>query len=251
MASGPITSRQTEGEKVETVTDFLFLGSKNHCRWWLKPGNQKRAASWQESYDKPRQCVEKQRHYSADKGPYSQGYGLPSGHVRLWELDHKEGRTPKNWCLWTVLLEKTPESPLESKEIKPVNLKGNQPWTLIGRTDAEAEAPIFWSSDVNSWLTGKVLDAGKDWGQKEKRAASEDEMAGWHYQCNRHELGQISGDGEGQGGLPCYSLWGKNWAQTTFFFRHNTIAHLRNYSIGFPDDSMVKNPPANSGGSLV
>ena len=81
----------------------------------------------QESYDKFRQCVEKQRHYSANKGPYSQGYGLLSGHVRLWELDHKDGRMPKNWCLWTVVLEKTPESPLDSKEIKPVNLKGNQP----------------------------------------------------------------------------------------------------------------------------
>jgi len=90
-----------------------------------------------------------QRHSSADKGQYSQGYGLPSGHVRLWELDYKEGRTPKNWCLWTVVLEKTPESPLDSKEIKPVNLKGDQPWIFSGRTDAEAEAPLFWSSDAN------------------------------------------------------------------------------------------------------
>ena len=80
-------------------------------------------ASWQERYDKPRQCVEKQRHYSANKGMYSQGYGLPSSHVWLWELDHKEGRVPKNWCFWTVVLEKTPEIPLEGKEIKPVNLK--------------------------------------------------------------------------------------------------------------------------------
>ena len=108
MASGPTTSWQIEGEKVEAVTDSLFLRSKNHCRWWLKSWNKKTAASWQESYDKPRQCVEKQRHYSADKGPYSQGYGLPSGHVQLWELDHKEGRTPKNWCLrlccWRRLL---------------------------------------------------------------------------------------------------------------------------------------------------
>ena len=92
---------------------------------WLQPWNQM-IASWQESNDKPRQHVEKQRHYSANKGPYNQGYGLPSGYVRLWELDRKEGRMPKNWCFWTVVLEKTPETPLDSKEIKPVNLKGDQ-----------------------------------------------------------------------------------------------------------------------------
>ena len=134
------------------------------------------------------------------QGLHSQGCGLPSGHVHLWQLDHKEGRALKNWCLWTVVLEKTPQSPLDSKEIKLVNLKGNQSWTLIGRTDAQAETPVFWSSDANSWLTGKVPDAGKDWGQKGKRV-SEDEMAGRHHRCNGHELGQTLGDGEGQGGL--------------------------------------------------
>ena len=154
-------------------------------------------ASWQESYSKPRQCVEKQRHYSANKSPYSQGYGLPGGHVKLWELDHKEGRQPKNWCLWTVVLEKTPDSPSDSKEIKPVNLKWDQLWIFPGRTDAEAEAPVFWSPDMNIWLIGKVSDAGKDLGKKEQRA-SEDEMAGWHHQCNGHELGQILEDSEGQ-----------------------------------------------------
>ena len=101
---------------------------------------------------------------SADKGTYSYGYGLPSGHIQFWELDHKEGKTPKNWCFQTVVLEKTPESPLDYKEIKPVNLRGNQHWILIGGTDVEAEAPAFWSSDANSWLIGKVPDAGKDWG---------------------------------------------------------------------------------------
>ena len=111
-------------------------------------------------------CVEKQRHYSANKELYSQGFGLPSGHLQLWELDCKEGRVPKNWCLRTVVLEKTPESPLDSKEIKPVNLKGNQPYILIRRTDAETETPVLWSPDGNSRLIGKVTDAGKDWGQK-------------------------------------------------------------------------------------
>ena len=151
---------------------------------------------------KPRQCVEKQRHCFADKG----SYGFPSGHVPMWELDHKEGRMSKNRCLW-VVLEKAPEIPLDSKAIKSVSLKGKQPWIVIERTNAEAEAPVFWLSDANSWLIGKVPDAGKARGQEEKRA-SEDEMAGWHHRCNGHELGQTSGDGEGQGGLACYSPWG-------------------------------------------
>ena len=146
---------------------FPLPGLQNHCGWWLQPWSQKTMASWQESNDKPRQSVEKQRHYPADKGLCSQGYGLPSGHAQLWELDHK-GRVPKNWCLRTVVLEKTPESPLDRKEIKLVNLKGNQPWILIGRIDAEAETPVFWLSDANSQLIGKVPEAGKDWGQKEK-----------------------------------------------------------------------------------
>ena len=107
---------------------FPLLGLQNHSGWWLQPCNQKTTASWQESDDKPRQYAEKQRQYSANKGLYSQGYGrLPSGHVWLWELDRKEGRMPKNWCLWTVVLEKTPESPLDSREIKPVNLREINP----------------------------------------------------------------------------------------------------------------------------
>ena len=109
--------------------------------------------------------------------------------------------------LTSTALEKTPESPLDCKDIKPVNIKGNQLWIFLGRTDAEAETPVFWSSDVNRWLIGKIPDAGKDWGQKEKRA-SVDEMAGWHHRCNGHELGQTLGDGVGQGGLVCCSPWG-------------------------------------------
>ena len=179
---------------------FPLWGLQNHCGWWQESWNLKMLVLWKKSCDKPRQCVEKQRNYSADQGPYSQGYGLSSGHIQLWDLDRKFSSTPKNWCLWTVVLETTPESPLDSKEIKPVNLKGSQPWILVGRIDAEAEAPVFWSFDGNSRLIRKVPDAGKDWGQKEKRA-SEDEMAVWHHWCNEHELGKASGDGEGQGGL--------------------------------------------------
>ena len=115
---------------------------------------------WQKSYDKPRQHIKKQRLYFANKGQYSQSYGFSSGHVRMWELDHKEGWTLKNWCFWTVVLEKTLESPLDCKEIQPVHPKGNQHWIFIGRTDAEA--PILWPPDVKSQVIGKDSDAGKD-----------------------------------------------------------------------------------------
>ena len=121
---------------------FPFLGAQNHSGCWLQPWNQKAIASWQEGSDKPTQCVEKQRLCSANEGLYSQGYSNPSGHILLWELDHKEGRMPKNWCLRAVVLEKNPESPLDRKEIKPVNLKGNQPQVLIGMTDWES--PWCW-----------------------------------------------------------------------------------------------------------
>ena len=117
------------------------------------------------------------------------------------------GTMPKNWCLWTVVLERTPASPLDGKEIKLVTLKGDQPWLFTGRTEAKAEASVFLSSDANRWLMGKVPDAGKDWGQKEK-TASEDEMAGWLHWHKEHELGLTPGDGEGQGGLVCCSPWG-------------------------------------------
>ena len=148
-----------------------------------------------------------------------------SGHVWWWELDSKEGRMPRNWCLWTVVLEKTPENPLDSK-IKPVNLKGNQPWILLGRTDAKAETAVFWSSAGNSWLFGKDPDAGKDWGQKEKRV-SEEAMAGLHHWRRGHKLGQTSGDGEGQRGLACCSPWGHKESDMTGQLNYSNNFHPR------------------------
>ena len=132
---------------------------------------------WKESYDHPIQHIKKQRYYFANKGPSSQGYGFSSGHVWMWELDYKESWALKNWCFWTVVLEKTLESPLDCKEIQPVHPKGDQSWVFIGGTDAEAETPILWPSDVKSWLIWKDHDAGKDWGQMEK-GMMEDEMVG-------------------------------------------------------------------------
>ena len=146
----------------------------------------------------------------------------------VWELDCKEDGAPRSQYFWTVVLEKTPESPLDCKEIKPVNPKGNRSWILIERTDAEAETPILWSSDANSWLIGKAPDAGKDWGQKEK-TASEDKMAGWCHRCNAYELGETLGDGEGQSGLMCCSTWGCKELDTTGQLNNNYTFHCLVY----------------------
>ena len=140
----------------------------------------------EENYDKSRQRVKKQRHYFTDKGLYSQNYAVSSGHVWIWELDYKESWVLKNWCFWSAALEKTLESPLDYKEIKPVNPKGNQSWIFIAKTDDEAEAPILRPPDVKSWLIRKDPDAGKDWRQEEK-GTTENEMVGWHHLIG-HEL---------------------------------------------------------------
>ena len=132
-----------------------------------------------------------------------------------WKLDHKEDWVPKNLCFWAVVWEKTLESPLDSKEIKPVNLKGNKSWIFIRRTDAVAEAPMLWLPDVKSQLIGKDPYCGKDWRQEEK-GTSENEMVGWHHQLNGHEFEQTPGDGEGQGSLVCCSPWGRR-------VRHNLV----------------------------
>ena len=171
MASGLITSWQIDGETMERVRLFYFGvgGLQNHCRWWLQPWNGKTLTPWKKSYDQPRQHIKKQRHCFANKGPSSQSYGFSSSHVWMWELDSKESWALKNWCFWTVVLEKTLESPLDCKEIEPVHPKGNHSWIFIGRTDIEAETPIIWPPHVKNWLTWKDPVAGKDWRQEEKR----------------------------------------------------------------------------------
>jgi len=147
----------------------------------------KTLAPWKKSYDQPRQHVKKQRHYFPNKDPSSQSYGFSSSHVWMWELEYKESWMPKNWSFWTVMLEKTLESPLACKEIQPVHPKGNQSQIFIGRTNVEAETPIFCPPDGKNWLTGKNPDAGKDWGQEEK-GTTEDEMVRWHHWLNGHKF---------------------------------------------------------------
>ena len=170
MASGPIPSGQIDGE-TRNSERLYFLGLQNHCRWWLQPWSWKMLAPWKKNYDQPRQHIKKQRHYFVEKG---RSYGFSSSHVWMCETDHKESWAPKNWCFWTVVLEKTLESPLDCKEVNP---EGDQSWVFTGRTDAEAEAPILWPPNPKNWLTGKNPNAGKYWRQEEKRV-TEDELVG-------------------------------------------------------------------------
>ena len=223
MASGPITLWQIDGAKKETVTGFIFLGFKisadgdcNHeiKRWLLL---RRKTMTKLDSVLKSRDIT------LLTKVHTSQSYGFSSSHVWVWELDHKEGWAPKNWCFWNVVLEKTFESPLDCKEIKPVNPNGNQSWIFIGRTDADTEVLILWPSDARSWLTGKDPHAWKDWGQ-EKRVTG-DEMVGWHHWLNGPWVWASSGSCNGQGSLVCCIPWGRkkldateqlNWTELNF-----------------------------------
>ena len=154
-----------------------------------------------------------------------QGYGFSSGHVQMWGWDYEEGWGPKNWCFWTVVLEKTLGSPLDCRKIKPI--KGKSVLDVHWTTDAEAETPKLWPPDVKNWLLGKDPDTGKDWGQEEM-GTTEDGMVGWHHQLDGHEFEQASGVGDGQGSLGCCSPWGSqkvghDWV-TELNWQDSTIA---------------------------
>ena len=187
MASSPITSWQIGGETMETVRDFIFLAFKitadGDCSHEIK----RCLLLGRKSYDQRRQHIKKQRHYFVNKGSSNQSCGFSSSHVRMWELDYKESWVLKNWCFWTVVLEKTLESPLDCKEIQPVHTKGNQSWIFTGGTDAEAETPTLWPPDAKNWLIRKDPDAGKDWRWEEK-GMIEDEMVGRHHRLDGHEF---------------------------------------------------------------
>ena len=171
VASGPISSWQIDGETMETVRDFILGGSQitadGDCSHEIKRRLLcgRKAVTHLDS-------ILKSKHYFANKGLSSQSCGFSSSHVWMWELDHKEGWVPNNWCFWTVVLEKTLESPLDNKEIQPVHPKGDQSWIFTGRTNAEAETLIFWPPDAKNWLIWKDPDGGKDWKQKEKGGSS-------------------------------------------------------------------------------
>ena len=171
---------------------------------------------------------------NVNKDPSSQGYGFSSSHVWMWELDCEESWAPKNWCFWTVMLEKTLESPLDCKENQPVHSKRDQSWVFFGRNDAKVETPVFWPPHVKNWLIGKDSDAGRDWGHKEKWM-TEDEMAGWHHWVDGYESEWTPGVANGQGGLVCCDSWGckesdtieqLNWTWVNIICNLNSILNL-------------------------
>ena len=213
MASGPITSWQIDGETMETVRGFIFGGSKitadGDCSHEIK-----RRLLLGRKVITNLDNILKQRRYFANKGLYSQSYGFSSSHVWMWELDHKESWAPKSWCFWTVVLEKTLESPLDCKEIQPLNPKGNQSWILIGMTDAEVEATILGPPDVKNWLIEKDPDAGNDW-RREEKGTTEDEIVVWYHQLSGHEFELAPGVGDGQGSLAFCSPRGCNESDRT------------------------------------
>ena len=220
MASCPITSWQIDGETMETVKDFIFLGSKitgagdrsHEIKRRLLFG--KKGMTDLESILKSRDIT------LLTKVCLVKAMVFPVVICGYWELDHKEGWVPKNWCFLTVVLEKTLESPLDCKEIKLVNPNGNQPWIFIGRTDAKAEASVLWPPDAKSWLIRKDCDAGKDW--RQEKGTTEDEMVREHHWLNGHEFKQAPGDGEGQGSLPCCSPWGRKESDATEWLNTTT-----------------------------
>ena len=196
MASSPITSLLIDRETI-------FLDSKitadGDCSHEIK------RCFWKKNYDQPRQHIKKQKYYFANKVPSSQSYGFPNSHVcESWTI--KKAEHQRIDAFWTVVLEKTLESPLDCKEIHPVHPKGNQSWIFIRRTDAETEALISWPSDAKIWLIEKDPDAGKNWGQE--KGMTEDEMVRWHHWLEGHEFEQALGTGDRQGSLECYSPWG-------------------------------------------
>ena len=190
MASGPITSWQIDGETMQTVRDFIFLGSTitadGDCSHEIK---RRLLLGWKAMTNLD--SILKSRGITLPTKVCLVQYGFSSSHVWMWELNHKEGWVPKSWCFWAVVLEKTLESPLDCK-IKPVNPKGNQSWIFIGRTDAQAEAPILWPPDVKSWFVRKDPDAGKDWRLEEKGTTQVD-MVGWHHWLDGHDIEQAPG----------------------------------------------------------
>ena len=213
MASGPITSQQIDGETMETVRYFIFLGSK-----MMADGD------WSHEI-KRRLVLGRKAMTNLDSILKSRDITLPtkvhivkvqfsSSHVWMWELDHKKSWVPKNWCFWTVMLEKTLEIPLDCKEVQPVHPEGDQSWGFFGRNDAKAETPVLWPPHVKSWLIGKDPDVGKGWRQEEK-GTTEDEIVGQPHRLNGHGFEQALEVGDGQGSLACCSPQGHKESDTT------------------------------------
>ena len=198
---------------METVTYFTFLGSKITADSDYSHEINRHLLLERKAVTNLDSIIKKQSHYFANKVPSSQIYGFFTSQVGMWELDHQEDWVLKNWYFWTLVLEKTLESPLDCKGIQPVNIKGNQSLIFIGRTDAEAKTSILWPPDAKNLLIGKDPGAGKDWRQEEK-GITEDEIVGWHHWLNVHEFEQALSVGDRQGSLACFSPWGHKDSDT-------------------------------------
>ena len=214
MASGPITSWEIDGETVETVSDFIFLDSKitadGDCSHEIK----RRLLLGRKVMTNPDSIFKSRDITSLTKVHLVKAMVFSSSHVWMWELDCKESWALKNWYFWTMVLEKTLESPLDCKEIKPVHPSGNQSWIFIGKTDVKAETPVLWSPDAKEQLIWKDPDAGKNWRQEEK-GMTEDEMVGWHHWHDGHEFEWTPGVGDRQGNLACCGPWGHKESDMT------------------------------------
>ena len=235
MVSGPISSWQIDGETMELleikgnkneVTDFNLWAPKS--LWMMTTAMKLRhlllGRNAMTNLDSTLLCRQRTS---------TQSYGFSSSHVWMWELDYKESWVPKNWCFWAVVLEKTLDSPLDRKDIKPINPKGNQSQIFIGRADAEVQAPILWPPDAKNWLIGKDPDAEKDW--RQEKGTTEDEMVGWHHRLNGHEFEQALGVGDGQGSLACCSPWVaksrprlSNWTEPNWALKRRITVTVHN-----------------------
>ena len=211
MVSCHITSWEIDGETIEK--DFIFFGSKITADGDCSHESKRRLLLGRKAMTKIGSILKSRDITLPKNARCGQGYGFSTCYVWIWELDCEENWAPKNWCFWTVVLQKTLESPWDCKEIQPVHPKGDQSWVFMGRTDAEAETPVLWPPHTKSWLIGKDPDAGRSWGQE--TGTTEDEMFGWHHHLDSHGFEYTLGVCDGQGGLTCCGSWGPQESDTT------------------------------------
>ena len=219
----------------------LFSWAPNSLHMVTTSTKLKDACSLEEKLWQTYTVYKKQRHHSANKSSYSQSYDFSSSYLQMWELDHKEGLVPKNWCFQTEMLERTLESHVDSKKIQPVNPKGNQSWIFTGRTDAKGQTPVLWPPDVKGWLSGKDSNAGKDWGQGREGDWQRMRWFDGITDSMDSESEQTLGDSEGQGSPECCSPWGHKESDTTQQVNNNKSRLHHKIMMGSFNSSLLQN----------